>query len=185
MASMSSPTSMPMQTPQDLFVHELSDMLSSEAIVETMLGEAQSLAQDPMLKQGLQRHLEETRQHVQNVRSVFRMRGAEPHPVICRPAEGLHRQLHEAMSAQPSQAVLDGLIAASGAKTEHLEIAAYTGLIEKARLLGLTEAADLLGQNLEQEREMLKTAERIGTRLGQQMAGMSASRQSMQQGMQG
>ena len=82
-----STSSMPMQTPQDLFVHELSDMLASEAIVETMLGEAQSLAQDTQLKQGLQHHLEETRQQIQNLRSVFRMVGADPHPVVCRASE--------------------------------------------------------------------------------------------------
>jgi ferritin-like metal-binding protein YciE len=63
---------MPMQTPQDLFVHELSDIRSAEEIVAKMLSEAQNLVQDPQTRQGLQQHEEETRQQITNLDQIFR-----------------------------------------------------------------------------------------------------------------
>jgi ferritin-like metal-binding protein YciE len=60
-------------------------------------------------------------------------------------------------------------------KTEHLEIAAYTGLVEKARTMGQTEAAQLLMQNLQEEQQMLQRVEQIATQLTQQMASIQGS----------
>ena len=49
----------------------------------------------------------------------------------------------------------------AAARTEHYEIAAYTGLVAKARALGETEAAKLLNENLKQEKDALKKVETI------------------------
>jgi hypothetical protein len=49
----------------------------------------------------------------------------------------------------------------AAARTEHYEIAAYTGLVSKARTLGQTKAAKLLDENLRQEKEALKKVETI------------------------
>lgn len=46
------------------------------------------------------------------------------------------------------------------AKNEHVEIAAYTALIECAKALDEDEIANLLNENLDQEEEALKTAEK-------------------------
>ena len=44
---------MSMQTPQDLFVHELSDMLSAEQSIAQTLTEGQGLVQNPQLREGM------------------------------------------------------------------------------------------------------------------------------------
>src|SRR5215211_424267 len=61
------PTQMSMQTPTDLFVHELSDTYSAEQIIVQMLGEAQGLVQDQQLAEGLRMHLQQSQQHVQRL----------------------------------------------------------------------------------------------------------------------
>ena len=74
------------------------------------------------------------------------------------------------MQANPSPEVLQGLIVAGACKTEHLEIAAYTGLVEKAQAMGQTQAAELLQQNLREEQQMLQKVEQIASELTRQMA---------------
>jgi ferritin-like metal-binding protein YciE len=164
-----------MHTPQDLFVHELSDILSAERIVIKMLGEAQGLVQNPQLQQGLQKHQRESEQQAQNVERVLQQLGAQPHPVVCHAAEGLRQSLMEVVKSKPAAEVLEGAVVAGAAKTEHLEIAAYTGLVEKARAMGQTEAVRLLEENLHQEQAMLRQVEQIGQQLTQRMAGMADS----------
>ena len=65
----------------------------------------------------------------------------------------------------PSPEVGDMFLTGAAARVEHYEIAAYNGLIEMARGLGESEAADLLEQNLIQEQHALETVEGIGKRM--------------------
>jgi ferritin-like metal-binding protein YciE len=167
---------MPMQTPQDLFVHELSDMLSAEQIIVQMLEDAQGVVQTPQLRDGLRMHAEQSRQHAQRVQQVLDQVGMAPHPVRCHAAEGLYQSLQEGVQSQPSAPVLEGLVTGGACETEHLEIAAYTGLVNKARAMGMTEAARLLQQNLQEEQQMLQQVEQIAQQLTQQMAMMDGAR---------
>jgi len=167
---MSDSTQMSMQSPQDLFVHELSSIHSAEQIIVQMLEEAQGLVQNPQLKEGLQMHAEQSRQQAQRVEQIFQQLGTEPHPITCHSAQGLHQELQEALQAQPSPQVVEGLVVAGACKTEHLEIASYTGLVEKARAMGQTQAVQLLEQNLQEEEQMLQQVEQIAQQLTQQMA---------------
>ena len=172
----------PMQTPTDLFVHELSDIHSAEQIIIGMLGEAQGIVQNPQLKQALQQHLKESEQQAKKLEQAFGMLGQQPHPVTCHAAEGLQKSLREALKANPSPEVLDGVVLGGAQETEHLEIAAYTGLIKKARMMGQTDVLHLLEQNLQQEQRTLQLLETIGDQMIQQMAAMAG--QGAQAGMQ-
>jgi ferritin-like metal-binding protein YciE len=173
--------SMPMKTPQDLFVHELSDIHSAEQIIVKMLGEAQGLVQNPQLKQGLQQHQQQSEQHARNIEQILQQIGAKPHPVECKAVQGLFDELKEAQKAKPSPEVLEGIVAGGAAKTEHYEIAAYTGLLEKARAMGQTQAVQLLQQTLAQEQTMLRQVEQIGQQLTQQMAATAGASSTGQQ----
>jgi ferritin-like metal-binding protein YciE len=172
---------MPMRTPQDLFVHELSEMHNAEQIIVQMLEEAQGLVQNPRLKEGLRMHADQSRQHAQRVQQVIQQIGDQPHPVQSHAVEGLHQELQDAQKSKPSPQVMDGLVTGGAAKTEHYEIAAYTGLVEKARAMGRAEAAQLLQQNLQEEQQMLRQVEQISQQLTQQMAAMAGSQQPTQQ----
>ena len=173
-SAMGATTTMPMQTPQDLFVHELSDILSGEQIIARMLEQAQGMVQMEELRDGLRMHQEQSLQQAERVQQVIRMMGQEPHPVTCHAAEGLMASLMEVVQSNPSPEVLEGAVVAGACKTEHLEIAAYTGLVEKAKAMGMTDAQDLLKQNLQEEEAMLKQVEKISKTLTKQMASMAS-----------
>ena len=173
---------MPMQTPQDLFVHELSDMHSAEQIIVQMLEEAQGLVQNQQLKDGLRMHAEQSRQQAQRIQQILQQMGAQPHPVVCHAVEGLHQELQEAQQANPSPEVLEGLVVGGAAKTEHYEIAGYIGLIEKARAMGQSEAVQLLQQSLQEEQQMLQQVEQISQQLTRQMASLSGTQAGQQAG---
>jgi len=179
---MSDSKKMPMQTPQDLFIHELSDIRNAEQIIIQMLEQAQGIVQNAQLKDGLRMHAEQSRQQVQRIQQVFDQMGVQPHPIECHAAQGLYQELQEAQQSQPSPQVLEGLVVGGACKTEHYEIAAYTGLVEKARAMGQTEAAQLLQQNLQEEQQMLQKVEQISQQLTQQMASMSGSQSGQQAG---
>ena len=164
--------SMPMQTPLDLFVHELSDVHSGEQIIVQMLQEAQGLVSEPQLQQGFQKHAQESQQQARNIEQIFQMLGAQPHPVTCYAAEGLRQSLMDVVQSNPSPEVLAGAAVAGGIKTEHLEIAAYEGLIKKAQAMGQREIVELLRQNLQQEQNMLQQLTQISEQLVQQTAPM-------------
>ena len=173
---------MSMKTPHDLFIHELSDVHSGEQIVVQMLEQAQGLVQHPQLQEGLRMHAEQSRQQAQRVEQVFQLMGAQPHPIECHAAKGLMQSLMEVVESNPSPQVLEGAVVAGAMKTEHLEIAGYTGLVEKARAMGQTEAAQLLQQNLQEEQQMLQQVQRIATQLTQQMAAMPGANAAAQAG---
>lgn len=177
---MSASKQMPMQTPEDLFVHELSGMQQAEKNFVKMLEEAQGLVQNQQLQEGLRMHAEQSRQHEQRIQQILQQLGQKPHPVKCHAAQGLHQDLKDALPSQPSTQVLEGLVVDGAAKTEHYEIAAYTGLIEKARALGQTEAAQLLQQNLQDEQQMLRQVEQLSRQMTQQMAAMGDVAMSQQ-----
>ena len=176
-------TKMSMQTPQDLFIHELSDMLSAEQIIVEMLREASGVVSHPELKQGLTAHLTESEQQARNIEQIFSQMGAKPHPVTCHAAQGLRQSLQDGLAATPSAQVIDGLVTGGAIKTEHLEIAGYTCLIEKAQAMGQTEAVTLLQQNLAGEEKTLQKLQTISQQLTQQAAmSMQGAASGMQQG---
>lgn len=61
--------------------------------------------------------------------------------------------------------MLDAFLTGAASRTEHYEIAAYTGLVSQARALKEREAVQLLQENLKQEKEALKKMETISKRL--------------------
>jgi ferritin-like metal-binding protein YciE len=152
---------MPLTTPRELFVHELSDAMSAEQIILKMLPELRKEARHPEVKQAFEEHEAETRQQVETLKSVFAALGEQPERTTCHAAEGLqeeHAALHE---EQPTPDVLEMGNLAGAAKTEHYEIATYTALVQMARDLGEKDAVKLLGENLAQEKAMAKRVESL------------------------
>ncbi len=87
---------MPLSTPRDLFIHELSDTMSAEQIILKMLSELQKEAEHPEAKQAFKEHEDETRQQIKNLEEIFKTLGAQAEETTCHAAEGL-RQEHEAL----------------------------------------------------------------------------------------
>jgi ferritin-like metal-binding protein YciE len=162
---MASSSTQTLDTPQALFVHELSDIRSAESIILTMLEEAMEAVSDTQLKAGLKAHHKQTEQHLANVDKVFELVGAKPEPIECKGAKGLHEEAKDAIKEKPAPEILDSMIASGAMKTENYEIVAYEGLVDQAKSLGQSEAAKLLQENLKDEKETLKKLEELEPKL--------------------
>lgn len=155
-----------MNDPRELFLHELGDVLYAEELLVKVLPKLASEASDDDLRTGFEEHLEETKQHVENLRQVFETLGEKAKAEKCPGIEGIKSEHDEFMkNEKPSPEIRDIFLTGAGARAEHYEIAAYTGLVTSAKALGESKAATLLEQNLQQEKEALKKLEAAAKRL--------------------
>jgi ferritin-like metal-binding protein YciE len=155
-----------MDTPRELFVHELGDVLYAERALVKTLPKLAKEASDTTLVSAIEKHLAETEQHVANVEAVFESIGESAKAEKCAAIEGLKKEHDEFVTNEsPSSDVLDMFLTGAAARTEHYEIAAYTGLITMADALGESEAVTLLRKNLKQEQAALEKVSTIAEKL--------------------
>ena len=159
-----------MNSPRELFLHELGDALTFEKTILQMLPQLQSEATDKELANGFKRHVAQTRQHVKNIEQAFKAVGERPKGEPCPGIEGIKREHDEFVKEGPSPQVLDAFLTSAAAKTEHYEIATYEGLVAKARALGEKRAADALERNLKEDKQTLQAVQKVGRRLAREGA---------------
>src|SRR5205823_5341538 len=105
------------------------------------------------LKNALQEHLEITQGQVKRLDQIFRDMGEQAQRKTCEGMKGLIEEGEEIVEEDSEPAVKEaGLIAAAQA-VEHYEIAAYGSLKTWASQLQEGNAADLLNETLDEEKE--------------------------------
>ena len=119
-----------------------------------MLDKLVEAARGEQLKQHLHRHAEETRQQLANVERAFAALGWEPDGKPCPVIEAIDKE-GRAQIKRADDRLVDHVILAGAAETEHHEIAVYEWLIAYVDAIGNAEAVALLQQNLEQEQHTL------------------------------
>ncbi|MFW8595143.1 ferritin-like domain-containing protein [Cribrihabitans neustonicus] len=140
-----------MKTLQDVFLHTLQDIYYAEQKLVKALPEVQEAANGKKLKQAISDHLEETKEQVKTLEKVFSSIGEKASGEKCEAIEGLVKEAQEIMQEATGDAKNAALVAACQA-VEHYEIARYGTLREWARVLGHSEAHDLLTDILDQEK---------------------------------
>ena len=157
-----------MSDPRELFLRELQDIYYAEQTITKALPKMAKEATDPELAAGFQKHLDETKGHVETLKHVFEPLGENAKAEQCPAIDGIKEEHDEFISEEkPAPKVSDIFLTGSGARAEHYEIAAYTGLITIARGLGETECAKLLAKNLKQEKAALDALTTVGKRLAE------------------
>lgn len=154
-----------MTEPRQLLLHELGDILYAERVLEKALPKMAKEASDEELQAGFEHHLEETRAQISNIVQAFREMGEKPAAERCPGIEGIKAEHDEFMKHKPSPQIRDMFLTGAGARAEHYEIAAYTGLVNMAQALGEKEVVRLLKANLAQEKKALRALEAIGKRV--------------------
>lgn len=155
-----------MTTPKDLFEHELKDVYYAEKTIEKMLPKLASEASNAQLTRAFEIHLKETKQQIQNLEQVFSEIGKRAQGESCPGIDGIKAEHDKFIEEeQPTSSIRDIFLTGAASRTEHYEIAAYTGLVAQARTIGETKAAKLLNENLRQEKEALKKVETISKSL--------------------
>ena len=162
-------------SPRELFLHELGDILYVEReLADKTLPKLIGEVQDAEFKEGLEKHLDQTRQHVKNVEQVFRSLDEEPEAEPCLGFEGLRKE-HDKLIEETSSSLVDLVDLGAAVRTENYEIAAYEALRRMAKALGEEKAVALLDENLQEEKETLREVEKIATRVSNESAKEVAS----------
>lgn len=152
--------------PRALFIHELREVLYAERQLEKALPKLAREATDPELSEGCAEHREQTRGHIERLQRAFDAIGESARAARSPGIEGLTQEHDEFVKGhETSPDVLDQFLTGAGARAEHYEIAAYTGLVTMAHALGERTAADLLAENLQEEQATLERLEHIAQRL--------------------
>jgi ferritin-like metal-binding protein YciE len=149
----------------EVLVDELRDMYSAENQLVKALPKLAKGAINKELKALFTAHLEETKGQVLRLKQVFELLGEKPTGEHCNGMEGVIEEGADALEKDEEGASFDSGIIGAALRTEHYEIAGYTATIEMAKVLGLSEVAGLLTENLNEEqaaaKKILATAQGI------------------------
>lgn len=135
-----------------LFEDELKDIYWAEKALIKAIPKMIKKATSDELIDALTSHLTETEEQVKRVEQVFESISKKPVAKKCEAMTGLLKEAVEIMESCEEGAMCDAGIIAAGQKVEHYEIASYGTLRQFAETLGLTEATELLEQNLNEEK---------------------------------
>jgi ferritin-like metal-binding protein YciE len=156
---------------RELFLHDLKDLYYAEQLLTTALPKLAEEATDPELKAGFEAHLAQTEKHVRRLEDVFELLDEEASGEKCPGIDGIKAEHDKFMKEEdPSPEVCDAFLTGAGARAEHYEIAAYTGLITLGEALGETEAVKLFEQNLGDEHAALSKLEAAAKKLARAQA---------------
>lgn len=152
-------TNMGMESSQlmQLFEDQLKDIYWAEKALTKAIPKMIKNATSGELVEALDNHLEETEEQVTRLEEVFELLEKKPAAKKCEAMEGLIKEGESIMEECEEGPMRDAGIISAGQKIEHYEIATYGTLQTFATTLGLTEAAELLEQTLEEEKNADET----------------------------
>ncbi len=148
----SSNAPMPSSQLMKLFEDELKDIFWAEKALTKAIPKMIKNATSEELKDALTSHLAETENQVARVEQVFESIDKKASAKKCEAMDGLLREATEIMESCETGAMRDAGIISAAQKVEHYEIASYGTLRQFAETLGLTEAASLLEETLNEEK---------------------------------
>jgi ferritin-like metal-binding protein YciE len=138
---------------KEFFVEQLQDIYWAEKRLVKTLPKMADAATSGQLKQAFTSHLEETKNHVIRLEQAFNSIGETAKAKKCLAMSGITDEGEEIIDeTEEGSSQRDAALVFAGQKAEHYEIATYGGLAQLAETLGFTEAKNLLGQTLEEEK---------------------------------
>jgi ferritin-like metal-binding protein YciE len=159
------------RTLSDLFLVQLKDIYYAEKKIFRTLPKMVKAAQAPELKQAFTAHREETQGQIERLEQVFEMLGKRPQTKPCEAINGIVAEGEETIEDFGESAAIDTGLVAAGQAVEHYEMARYGALNAWAGQLGMSEAAALLNQTLQEEMK----AERLLTQIAKRKADQTAA----------
>jgi ferritin-like metal-binding protein YciE len=152
---------MKLDTLQKLYTDELRDLYNAENQLLKALPKMAKGASSEELKDAIEKHLEQTRGHVQRLEQVFDQLGEKAKGKTCRAMKGLVEEGSEILKEDGDDSVIDAGIIVAAQKVEHYEIASYGSVRTFANLLGQNKAAELLQATLDEESEANELLNRL------------------------
>ena len=156
------------KTLKDAFYETLKDVYFAEKSGTRATKRAIKAAQTPALKTALTQHSEESARHVERLNRVFELLGKSARSKTCKAMSGISDEMDDDLRDFDGTEAGDDVLIGCQQAVEHYEIARYGMLRTWAKKLGLSEAATVLGETLEEEK-------RADERLTQIAEGLAAS----------
>ena len=136
------------------FADSLKDIYWAEKALTKALPKMQKAATTEELKTAIEDHLAQTEEHITRLEQVFDIIGKKAQAKKCDAMEGLLKEGDSIVEeTEGGSLTRDVGIIMAAQKVEHYEIATYGGLVTLAQTMGLDEAADILTQTLEEEKQ--------------------------------
>ena len=146
---------------EQLFVEELRDLYNAEKQILKALPKVAKKIQNPELRMAVEEHYEQTENQVDRLEQVLGKLGESPRGKKCKAMQGLIEENNEMMAEDASPEIMDAGLIVGLQKVEHYEIAGYGSCVSFAKLLGNTEAAELLAKTLDEEEKTDKRLTQI------------------------
>lgn len=138
---------------KELFLEELKDLYYAEKLLLKTMPKLAKAATSEELRTAYQQHITETEGQVERLNQVFEQLDMSPKAKKCEAMEGLTKEALQAISdTDKGSATRDAALIISSQKAEHYEIASYGSLMALAKIMGENEVAQLLSQNLQEEK---------------------------------
>ena len=141
------------KTLKSVFVDELRDIYNAEQQLIKALPKMAKAATSEELRSGFEEHLEQTKEHAARIEKIFSGMGEPVKGKKGKGMEGIVAEGGEVMSEDYEGAVMDAALISAAQRVEHYEMAAYGAVHAYAELMGESDAASLLEQTLEEEKE--------------------------------
>lgn len=139
-------------TLHEAFVEELRDTYDAEKQLTKALPKLAKAASSAGLKRAFETHLEETLGQIKRLEEVFAGLDEQVRGKHCDGIAGIIEEGKSIMEEDFADSTMDACLIAAGQRAEHYEMAAYGTLVAWARAMGHNEAADLLQENLDEEK---------------------------------
>ena len=156
---------------QDVLVDGLQDLLHAEGQLVKALPRMAKAANSDLLRLAFEKHLDETRDHVERLKEVFTLLGAAARPKPCKGMAGLLEEGNEVIEEGDDQDDLaaDLAVIAAAQKVEHYEISAYGTSRALAGQIGRPDVAELLAKTLAEE----EGADNLLTQIARELMGQA------------
>ena len=159
------------KTLNDLFLETLKDVYYAEKQAVRQLQKAAKAAKSDELKQAFTQHREESQGQVERLDQVFEILGKPARGKTCEAIQGLNAEMAEVLEDFGDSPAADAALIGTAQAVEHYEIARYGTLKTWANQLGMTDAATLLDETLQEEKRTDELLTRIAESAANEEAG--------------
>ena len=140
------------KTLADAFYETLKDVYWAEKHSVKACKKSAKAAQAPELKAAFEKHAEESAHQVERLTQVFESIGKAARAKTCEATQGILSEMEEDLEEFGKTEAADDVLIGCAQALEHYEIARYGMLKAWAARLGLSDAVELLGETLEEEK---------------------------------
>jgi ferritin-like metal-binding protein YciE len=138
----------------EFFLNSLKDIYWAEKHLTKAIPKMIKASTTQELRKVLEEHLEVTQEQVTKLENVFELIGEKPQVKKCEAIEGITKEAETVIKeTHEGSLTRDVALIMAAQKVEHYEIATYGTLVRLATILSRQEAASVLGNILDEEKE--------------------------------